>query len=206
MTALDTYAPLWPEIVLAAGAMALLMYGAFRLDTKREGETAGWLAIGLLAFAAYLVLRQPSGAAALFDGAFVIDDFGRFMKLLVLAGSAAALLMAFDEFKDHKQMTFEFPVLVLLAATGMGMMVSAGDLIALYLGLEMQSLALYVVAAFQRESVRSSEAGLKYFVLGALSSGLLLYGASLVYGFTGSTSFAVVADAVRSTGAQNIGL
>ena len=100
MTALDSYAPLWPEIVLAAGAMALLMYGAFRLDKEREGETAGWLAIGLLALSTFLVLRQPSGAAALFDGAFVIDDFGRFMKLLVLAGSAAALLMAFDEFNE----------------------------------------------------------------------------------------------------------
>ncbi|MGH6816245.1 MAG: NADH-quinone oxidoreductase subunit NuoN [Hyphomicrobiaceae bacterium] len=207
MIVLDTYAPLWPEMVLALGAMSLLMYGVFRPDTDREGETVGWLAIGVLALAAFLVLSQPTGAVALFDGAFLVDDFGRFMKILVLTGSAAALLLTFDEFKDHKQMKFEFPVLVLLATAGMTMMISAGDLIALYLGLELQSLALYVMAAFRRDSVRSSEAGLKYFVLGALSSGFLLYGASLIYGFTGSTSFVVIADTIKGTAAtQNIGL
>ena len=111
------------------------------------------------------------------------------MKLLALGAAAAALMLAFDDFRDLKIMKFEYPILILLATAGMMVMISAGDLIALYVGLELQSLALYVVAAYRRDSVRSSEAGLKYFVLGALSSGMLLYGASLIYGFAGSTDF-----------------
>jgi NADH-quinone oxidoreductase subunit N len=207
MTQLQVYAPLLPEIIVAVGAMVLLMYGVFRPETDAEGRLVGWGAIAVLAAAGFLLLRQPAGTETVFDGAFVIDSFGRFMKLLVLGGSTAALLLAFDDFSEQKQMKFEYPVLVLLATTGMMMMVSAGDLIALYLGAELQSLALYVVAAFRRDSLRSSEAGLKYFVLGALSSGMLLYGASLVYGFTGSTSFPVIAKvATADTSAQNIGL
>jgi len=117
------------------------------------------------------------------------------------------LFLSFDYMRETRSLTFEYPVLVLLASTGMMMMISANDLIALYLGLELQSLALYVVAAIRRDDVRSSEAGLKYFVLGALSSGMLLYGASLIYGFTGSTSFAAIAQASKAAGAaQNIGL
>jgi NADH-quinone oxidoreductase subunit N len=202
-----TYTPLLPEITLAVGAMVLLMLGVFRPENDREGRFIGWLAIAVLGGAALLILQQPSETITLFNGAFVIDGFGRFMKLLVLAGSATALLLAFDDFSDVKQMKFEFPVLILLATAGMLMMVSAGDLISLYLGLELQSLALYVVAAFRRDTLRSSEAGLKYFVLGALSSGMLLYGASLVYGFTGSTSFSVIARvATGAAAAQNIGL
>jgi NADH-quinone oxidoreductase subunit N len=127
------------------------------------------------------------------------------MKLLTLTGAAAALLMSLDYWRGHGQLKFEFPVLVLLATTGMMMMISANDLISLYVGLELQSLSLYVIAAFDRDSARSSEAGLKYFVLGALSSGMLLYGASLIYGFTGSTAFATIAEAVQPSGA-NLGL
>jgi NADH-quinone oxidoreductase subunit N len=207
MTPLQTYAPLLPEIIIAVGAMALLMYGVFRPETDVEGRSVGWGAIAVLAAAGYFVLRQPAGTETVFDGAFVVDSFGQFMKLLVLGGSAVALLLAFDDFSDQKQMKFEYPILVLLATTGMLMMVSAGDLIALYLGLELQSLALYVVAAFRRDSVRSSEAGLKYFVLGGLSSGMLIYGASLTYGFTGSTSFSVIATvATAASAAENMGL
>ena len=106
-----------------------------------------------------------------------------------------ALLLSFDYLREAKTLKFEYPVLALLATAGMVMMISANDLIALYLGLELQSLALYVMAAIRRDDLRSSEAGLKYFVLGALSSGMLLYGASLIYGFTGSTSFAGIAAA-----------
>ena len=143
----------------------------------------------------------------MFDGGFVVDDFARFMKILTLVGSAGALFLSFDYMRETRSLTFEYPVLVLLASAGMMMMISANDLIALYLGLELQSLALYVVAAIRRDDVRSSEAGLKYFVLGALSSGMLLYGASLIYGFTGSTSFAAIAQASKAVGAaQNIGL
>ncbi|HZA01172.1 MAG TPA: proton-conducting transporter membrane subunit, partial [Hyphomicrobiaceae bacterium] len=159
MTQLETYAPLLPEAIVAVGAMALLVFGVFRPETDAEGRSVAWAAIAVLAAAGLVVLRQPGGTETVFEGAFVIDTFGRFMKLLVLAGSAAALLLAFDDLSDQKQLKFEYPVLVLLATAGMLMMVSAGDLIALYLGLELQSLALYVLAAFRRDSVRSSEAG-----------------------------------------------
>ena len=169
---LNSLYPIWPELIIAVAAMALLMVGVLRPETDANGERIGWVAILSLIVAAVVVAQQPSGGTAtLFDNAFVVDGFGRFMKLLVLGGSAVALLLAFDDFRDHKHMKFEYPVLILLATVGMLMMVSASDLIALYLGLELQSLALYVVAAFRRDSVRSSEAGLKYFVLGALSSG-----------------------------------
>lgn len=207
MPDLSLYAPILPELVVAVGAMALLMYGVFTRESDAQGEAVGWLAIVVLAAAAALVLLQPAGGAKLFDGAFLVDGFTRFMKLLVLLGSGIALVLAFDEFRDHRIMKFEYPVLVLLATVGMMMMVSANDLISLYLGLELQSLALYVVAAFRRDNLRSSEAGLKYFVLGALSSGMLLYGASLVYGFTGSTSFDVIAEVAKTkAAASDIGL
>ena len=196
-----------PEIVLVVGAMALLMLGVFRPETDREAETIGWLAVIVLALAAWLALDQPAGRVVLFDGAFVIDGFARYLKVLTLVASAATLILAFDYMRETKILKFEYPVLVLLATTGMMMMISANDLISLYLGLELQSLALYVVAAIHRDDVRSSEAGLKYFVLGALSSGMLLYGASLIYGFTGSTSFAKIAVAANAAGAgQDIGL
>ena len=203
----ESYALIAPEIVLVCGAMALLMLGVFRPENDRTAEAIGWLAIFVLAVAAWLALDQPAGRQTLFDGAFVVDGFGRFMKVLTFAASAGALLLSFDYMRETRSQKFEYPVLVLLATAGMGMMISANDLIALYLGLELQSLALYVVAAIRRDDVRSSEAGLKYFVLGALSSGMLLYGASLIYGFTGSTSFTAIAAAAKAGGAaQDIGL
>ncbi len=214
MLNVELYSTLLPEIVVAVGAMALLMLGVMRPETDKNGEVVGWLAIAVLGVAAFLVARQPvagdlAANAAVMKGApFIIDGFGRFMKLLVLGASAVALLLTFDEFRDAKNMKFEYPVLVLLATVGMMMMISAGDLISLYLGLELQSLALYVVAAFRRDDVKSSEAGLKYFVLGALSSGMLLYGASLIYGFTGTTNFSVMADLIKAgtVSATNLGL
>jgi NADH-quinone oxidoreductase subunit N len=191
-----------PELILAGGAMVLLMLG---VTTKRErGELVLWFAIVLLALSG-LFVTSGEGIATLFHDSFVVDPFARALKLLTLTGAAVALLMSIDYWRGAGGVKFEFPVLVLLATTGMLMMISANDLIALYVGLELQSLALYVLAAFQRNSARSSEAGLKYFVLGALSSGMLLYGASLVYGFTGSTDFADIAAAVQPSGA-NIGL
>jgi NADH-quinone oxidoreductase subunit N len=191
-----------PELILAGGALVLLMLG---VATRRErGELILWLAIILLALAGIFV-ASGEGTTTLFHESFIVDPFARTLKLLTLAGAAVALLMSVDYWRGAGGVRFEFPVLVLLATTGMLMMISANDLIALYVGLEQQSLALYVVAAFQRDSPRSSEAGLKYFVLGALSSGMLLYGASLVYGFTGSTGFDDIALAVQPSGA-NIGL
>jgi NADH-quinone oxidoreductase subunit N len=206
MTVLEQYEPLWPEMLITVGAMALLMLGVFRRDTDSNGETIGWLAILLLLAAGALVLSQPADTQTLFAGGFIVDSFARFNKLVVLAGSSFALLLAFDDFRDDRTMKFEYPVLILLATAGMMGMVSAGDLISLYLSLELQSLASYVIAAFRRDSVRSSEAGLKYFVLGALSSGMLLYGASLIYGFTGATNFeAIAAAAKQSSLPGNIG-
>ena len=207
MDQLQAYWPLYPELALVVGAMALLMLGVFRPEGDREAETIGWLAIGVLGLASWFVLQQPGGTYRLFEGAFVVDAFGRFMKVLTFAAAAVALLLSFDYLRQAKTLKFEYPVLALLATAGMGMMISASDLIALYLGLELQSLALYVMAAIRRDDLRSSEAGLKYFVLGALSSGMLLYGASLLYGFTGSTSFASIPAVAALPGAgQNIGL
>src|SRR5581483_1972930 len=151
------------------------------------GRAVSWLAIGVLIAAAVAVFAN-TGTQSAFAGAFVSDSLTRFLNLLILVSAAFTLLMTFDDFGRERLLIFEYPVLFLLATLGMLMMVAASDLIALYLGLELQSLALYVIAAFKRDDVRSSEAGLKYFVLGALSSGMLLYGASLIYGFTGTTS------------------
>jgi NADH-quinone oxidoreductase subunit N len=191
-----------PELILACGAMALLMLGVF--TRKARGELILWLAVLLLASAG-LFVANGSGTAMLFGDSFIVDPFARMLKLLTLTGAAATLLMSVNYWREAGGLKFEFPVLVLFATTGMLMMISANDLIALYVGLELQSLSLYVVAAFKRDSARSAEAGLKYFVLGALSSGMLLYGASLVYGFTGSTGFAAIATAVQPSGA-NLGL
>jgi NADH-quinone oxidoreductase subunit N len=204
---MSSYWWLAPELVLVCGGMALLMLGVFRPENEVEAAAISWLAIGVLGVAAGLVAIQPSGSQSLFEGGFIVDGFARFMKLLTLIASAGALLLSFDYMRETRSVKFEYPVLVLLATAGMLMMISANDLISLYLGLELQSLALYVVAAIRRDDVRSSEAGLKYFVLGALSSGMLLYGASLIYGFTGSTSFANIAAASKAPGAgQDIGL
>jgi NADH-quinone oxidoreductase subunit N len=190
---IEALRPALPEIVLVVGAMALLMLGAFR--GERSATPIHWLAIVLLVAAGVVVVLLPPGHLTAFGGSFVVDGFARFLKLLALTGSAVAILMSFDYFGREKQQRFEYSVLILLSTAGMLMLISAADLIALYLGLELMSLALYVVAAIDRDSVRSTEAGLKYFVLGALSSGMLLYGASLVYGFTGTVSFVGIAKA-----------
>ncbi len=203
------FLPVLPELIIAIGAMVLLMVGAFSRDGEAAGRLVGWLAIAVLIGAAVVIANpglQPETATA-FDGAFVSDGLTRYLKILILVAAALTLLMTFDDFARAKILLFEYPVLVLLATLGMLMMVSANDLIALYLGLELQSLALYVIAAFKRDDVRSSEAGLKYFVLGALSSGMLLYGASLHYGVTGSTGYEAIALAAKADGmATNVGL
>lgn len=203
LPALQDLAPIFPEIFLAAAAMLLLMYGVFRRGA--DTETAGWLAILLMIVTGALIVRQGSGTSEIFEGAFIVDDFARFMKLLILAGSAFAVILSFDYLKGAKILKFEFPVLVLLSALGMLLLASANNLISLYLALELQSLALYVLAAFRRDSVFSAEAGLKYFVLGALSSGMLLYGCSFVYGFTGALSFDGIASVLQN-GERSVGL
>jgi NADH-quinone oxidoreductase subunit N len=192
-SALGSYLPLAPELLLAVGALVLLMLGV--TSGERSARFVNGLSVWLLIAVAAVVMLVPGGRHSLFEGAFVVDDFARFLKLLVLAGSAGALVLSLDYLVRERQQKFEYGPLVLLSTLGMMLLVSAADLIALYLGLELMSLALYVVAASNRDTVRSTEAGLKYFVLGALSSGMLLYGASLIYGFTGTISFAGIAKA-----------
>src|SRR5829696_7497040 len=197
--------PVLPEIVLALGAMALLMFGAF--SGEHSARAVNWLSILLLVVAGAVVVWLPEGPLVTFGGSFVVDQFARFLKLLALTGSATAILMSMDYFAARQQEKFEYAVLIVLSTAGMLMLISAADLIALYLGLELMSLSLYVLAAIHRDSVRSTEAGLKYFVLGALSSGMLLYGASLIYGFTGTVSFAGIAKAAgQGTGTAGVGL
>jgi NADH-quinone oxidoreductase subunit N len=206
MQELTTYAPALPEITVAIGALLILMLGVFRTSAPTGDYLAGALAIVVLLVAAKFVLSAPD-RAVLFDGVFIADGFGRFMKFLVLGGSILVLLMSLGELARAKLLSSEYVVLLLLSVLGMMLMISAGSLISLYLGLELQSLALYVVAAIDRGNVRSSEAGLKYFVLGSLSSGMLLYGASLIYGFTGSTDFTAIAAAAHGGAtATSVGL
>ena len=166
--------PVMPELILVIGAMALLMLGVFRGD-RSTGAISGF-AVLLIIVAGVLIALQPEGKVVAFGGSFVSDGFARFLKLLALIGSAATIIMSIEFLSAPGRQRFEFPILILLSTTGMMMLISAGDLIALYLGLELMSLALYVIAAIDRDNVRSTEAGLKYFVLGALSSGMLLYG------------------------------
>jgi NADH-quinone oxidoreductase subunit N len=194
--------PALPEIVLALGAMALLMFGVFSRHPRMITITNGF-AVALLIVAAVLVHWLPPDTATTFSGSFVVDGFGRVMKILSLLGSAVAILMSSTWLAAEKQERFEFPILILLSTLGMMLLVSAADLIALYLGLELMSLSLYVLAAVQRDNVRAAEAGLKYFVLGALSSGMLLYGASLIYGMTGTVTFTGIA---RAAGEGGVGL
>ncbi|MCM5556080.1 NADH-quinone oxidoreductase subunit NuoN [Pleomorphomonas sp. JP5] len=201
MTALPDFALAGPELLLAVGALLLLMLGAYGGE-KRGGLVSGLSAL-LLVVAAIAVIVGRDGST--FGGSFVVDGFGRFLKVLVLIGSALAVIMTQRFAVAEKFFHFELPVLIVLATIGMLLMISAGDLIAVYLGLELQSLALYVVASFHRDDGRSTEAGLKYFVLGALSSGMLLYGASLIYGFTGHVDFAGIATAAGS-GQASLGL
>ncbi len=188
-----------PELALAIASMALLMVGAFAGEDRRAGAITYAMA-ALMAVLGLMIAVQGAGRATAFDGAFVSDAFARFAKVVVLLSAAAMLALSKDYLERRGLLKFEYPVLIGLATLGMLIMVSAGDLMMLYVGLELQSLALYVVAAFRRDSVRSTEAGLKYFVLGALSSGLLLYGCSLIYGYTGSPQFESIASGVLAEG------
>ncbi len=192
MTELPNLIPLLPEIVLALAGMALLLLGVFRsTDATR---LIGHLAILAFAAAAVLVVIFGDARQVTMNGLYVTDAFAVFAKLMVLGASAATLFMALKWMEQENAARFEYPVLVLFAVLGMCVMISANDFLSLYMGLETQSLALYLIAAYQRDTVRSTEAGLKYFVLGALASGLMLYGVSLVYGFTGTTNFESLAQ------------
>ena len=188
MSAVPDYVIVLPEIVLGLWAMAALLLAVYT-GKDRLAAPLTWATVGLFVALALWIGIGGQGDRTAFDGMFVDDPFARFAKVTVLLSAAAVLAMSQDYMARTGLLRFEFPVLAALAVLGMMMMVSAGDLMALYMGLELQSLALYVVAAMRRDSVKSTEAGLKYFILGTLSSGLLLYGASLAYGYAGTTLF-----------------
>ncbi|EEW57227.1 NADH-quinone oxidoreductase subunit n [Ruegeria sp. TrichCH4B] len=193
-----------PEIILAVFSMAALLGAVYTVKDKLAPMLV-WVTAALMVVLGIWIGTSGSGATEAFGGMIVNDAFARFAKVAILLSAAAVMVMGQDYMSKRGMLRFEYPILIALSVIGMMVMVSAGDLMALYMGLELQSLALYVVAALRRDSIKSTEAGLKYFVLGALSSGLLLYGASLVYGFAGTTKFAGIIE-VAQHGEVSIGL
>jgi NADH-quinone oxidoreductase subunit N len=184
-----------PELILFFGALALILVGALR--GERSVGLVTEISVAVLGLALAIVVFDKRTEGVTFYGAFTNDGFARFMKALSLIGSLVSLLLSLEFLRHHRYGGFEFPVLLMLSTLGMMMLISASDFIALYVGLELMSLSLYVLAAYRRDDLRSSEAGLKYFVLGALSSGMLLYGMSLMYGFAGTVAFKGVAAALN---------
>jgi len=202
MHALPNLAPAYPEIAMIIAGMVFLLVGVYR--GKDSTSLVTGLCIAAMAVAAWLICDAPKGQVTTFSNLFTTNSFTQFAKLLTLAGAAVTLVMINSWAHTAGVARFEIPILVLFATTGMMLMISANDLIALYVGLELQSLSLYVLAAVNRDDLKSTEAGVKYFVLGALASGLLLYGSSLVYGFSGTTNFDGIATAVQQS--SNIGV
>ena len=194
---MNIFFPILPDLRIFIAAISLLVLGLFIDNIKLIIN----LAIASILFAILLILFQPIQSA--FNNSLVIDEFSKVIKILILIGSLASIIMYHSSREDLNINLFEFPILILLATIGMMIMVSANDLIAIFIGLELQSLTLYVLAALNRNHLASSEAGLKYFLLGALSSGLLLFGLSYIYGFTGNTNLNLISTTVTS---GNIGL
>jgi NADH-quinone oxidoreductase subunit N len=185
-----------PEIFISLAIMFLLILGVFK---KKSSNIIHYLSIVCLLITGILIINNPSGTqVTLFSGSFIIDDLSSFMKILTILGGASILLMSKKFLKISKIFLIEYPILILSSILGMLVMISSNDLMVFYIGLELQSLALYVLASFNRDQLKSSESGLKYFVLSALSSGLLLYGCSLIYGFSGSTNFDIISNTVNS--------
>ena len=183
-----------PELILTAGGLVLMLVAAW--GGEASSRVVHWLSVLTLALAGIALSTSLANGPVAFDGLVRADAFSAFAKAMIYAAAAAAILLAPRYFRTDGKERPEYPVLILFSAIGMGMMVSAGDLLTLYVGLEMQSLAAYVLASFMRQDARSSEAGLKYFVLGSLASGILLYGSALLYGFTGTTAFDGIAVAM----------
>ena len=198
------FTPALPEIILAIAAMVLLMIGVFRGDTSTRAVS--WMAVLSSVVAWFVLVSGDVGHTVAFNGLFVNDGFGLFMKTLVLLASSLAIIMSLGYIRHENMERFEYPVLIVLATLGMLVMISANDLMSLYLGIELQSLSLYIVASFKRDSEKATEAGLKYFVLGALSSGMLLYGASMIYGYAGSTNFDDLAKSFHGAEHISVGL
>jgi len=205
MAQIPNFVPALPELFLSVIIMALLMFGVFQKADSPEAEIktaqrTSWLTVISLGLALFMVANVSGGRVLVFGDMFVSDAFAVFCKVLVLLGAAGTLIIAQGFLARHQMARFEYPILITFAVLGMMMMLSANDLISLYLGLEMQSLSLYVLAAFRRDDGRSTEAGLKYFVLGALASGMMLYGSSLIYGFAGTTNFDQLAELFKHGG------
>lgn len=194
-----------PEVILTLGSLAALMLGTFSAPGRALAATS-LFAIAILAVAGFALLDGPAGTALAFDGLYVADDFSAFLKVIIFTATAASVVLAQPWLNESRTGRFEYPVLMLLSALGMAVMVSANDLLSLYIGLELTALPSYVLAAFHRADNRSAEAGLKYFVLGALASGILLYGVTLVYGFAGSTQFDIIAGIVSGQTERSLGL
>jgi NADH-quinone oxidoreductase subunit N len=190
---MSRFAPLLPELILAIGGTILMMVAAF--TGRRGGGLTSWSAVALLLVATAALVGPPSHAGPIFDGLITADQFGAFGKAIMFPAAAVAIIAAHGWFERGSEHAGEYAVLIVFAAVGMSVMVSATSLISLYVGLELTSLASYVLAAYRRTDERSAEAGLKYFVLGALASGILLYGISLLYGFTGTANFTGLAAA-----------
>jgi NADH-quinone oxidoreductase subunit N len=199
--------PALPELFISLIILALLMLGVFHKTGGKEDIKASrlisLLSIISLLLAILLVTSLSGGRVLTFTNLFISDSFSTYCKVLILIGSSLALVLSFSFQEKHNMARFEFAILILFATLGMMMMVSANDLISLYMGLELQSLSLYVIAAFQRDDTKSTEAGLKYFVLGAVASGMLLYGSSLIYGFTGTTNFDQLTYVFQSHNSKN---
>ncbi len=190
-----------PEIFISLSIMFLLILGVFK---KNSSNLIHYLSVGFLLITGTLILNNPLDSnIGLFNNSYKIDNLSTFMKILTILGGTFVLLISKDYLKSFKIFLIEYPILILCSILGMMVMISSNDLIVFYVGLELQSLALYVLASFNRNQLKSSEAGLKYFVLSALSSGLLLYGCSLIYGFSGSTNFNIIGDIMNS---KNYGL
>ena len=186
-----------PEIFISISIMFLLILGVFK---KNSSSLIHYLSIAFLLITGILILNEPSDIdITLFDGSYIVDDLSSFMKILTILGGAIVLLISTKYLRTFKIFLIEYPILILCSILGMMVMISSNDLMVFYIGLELQSLALYVLASFNRDQLKSSESGLKYFVLSALSSGLLLYGCSLIYGFSGSTNFNVIGETINST-------
>ena len=187
-----------PEIVLSIFAMLILLIGVYRGQDKKTAILT-FSTAGLMFVIGVWMIIDSSLSETAFNNMFISDAFSRYAKALILLSSAAVLVMSLGYMLRHNLGRFEYPILIIFSVVGMMFMVSANDLMVLYLGLELQSLALYVVTSMRRESLKSTEAGMKYFVLGALSSGLLLYGASLIYGYSGSTNFQAIIASLDSS-------
>jgi NADH-quinone oxidoreductase subunit N len=197
-------APILPELILTIGSIILMMVAAFL--GRRGSALCSWASVALLLGATVSLLGEPQTAGMLFGGQLAADAFGALGKLIIYLCAAVAIVMAHNWFERDFEHGAEYPVLILMAAVGMSVMVSATSLVTLYVGVELNSLAAYVLASYRRTDERSAEAGLKYFVLGALASGIMLYGISLLYGFTGTAQFEGVAAAFAREGTGSIGL